>query len=154
MSSDIRLLDTGFSPGKALGLFAKAHPHAGAIASFVGKVRPDGDVKVLQIQHYAPLTLPGMEALAEQAHARWSLYGLLMHHRIGSMRPGAPIVLVAAASHHRRAAFDAVDFCMDHLKSKSWFWKRERRADGWHWIEPRDEDRRDLYRWKTKPSQI
>ncbi|MBH5322091.1 molybdenum cofactor biosynthesis protein MoaE [Aurantiacibacter sediminis] len=153
MSSDIRVLDTGFSPGKALGLFAKAHPESGAIASFVGKVRPDGNVKVLQIQHYAPLTLPGMEALAEQAHARWPLDGLLMHHRIGSMRPGAPIVLVAAASHHRRAAFEAVDFCMDHLKSESWFWKRERRADGWHWIEPRDEDRRDLSRWNTKASQ-
>ncbi|MGB3165757.1 MAG: molybdenum cofactor biosynthesis protein MoaE, partial [Alteraurantiacibacter sp.] len=131
---DVRLLEKGFSPGKALGLFAKAHPESGALASFVGKVRPDGDVKVLQISHYAPLTLPGMAALAGRTEARFPLDGLLIHHRIGSLRPNAPIVLVAAAARHRRDALAAVDFAMDHLKSQSWFWKRERRAGGWHWI--------------------
>ncbi|APE28212.1 molybdenum cofactor biosynthesis protein MoaE [Aurantiacibacter gangjinensis] len=147
MARDIALLEKGFSAGKTLGLFAKAHPEAGAIASFVGKVRPDGDVKVLHLTHYAPLTLPGMETLAEAASERWPLDGLLMHHRIGHMRPGAPIVLVAAAAAHRRAAFDAVDFCMDHLKARSWFWKREKRSDGWHWIEPHADDYAHMENW-------
>ena len=151
LARDVQLLERGFSPGKALGLFAKAHPESGAIASFVGKVRPGGDVKALEITHYAPLTLPGMEALAERAEARWSVDGLLMHHRIGMMRPRASIVLVAAAARHRRDAFEAVDYCMDHLKSESWFWKRERRGSarqgGWHWIEPRDADHADRARW-------
>jgi len=40
-----------------------------------------------------------------------------------------------------------VDFCMDHLKAAAWFWKREKRADGWHWIEPRADDYADLARW-------
>ena len=145
---DVRLLDRGFSPGKALGLFAKAHPEAGGIASFVGKVRPDGGVKALELSHYERLTLPGMEEVAEEALARWALDGLLLYHRIGVMRPGAPIVLVAAAARHRRDAFEAADFAMDHLKSAAWFWKRERRADGWHWIEPREQDHGDLARWK------
>ena len=39
--------------------------------------------------------------------------------------PGEPIVLVAAAARHRREAFAAADYAMDHLKSESWFWKRE-----------------------------
>jgi molybdopterin synthase catalytic subunit len=147
MALDIQLLDKGFSPGKALGLFAKAHPEAGGIASFVGKVRPDETVKVLELKHYAPLTLPGMEDLAAKAQERWALDGLLIWHRTGIMRPGAPIVLVAAAARHRRDAFEATDFCMDHLKSDAWFWKRERRADGWHWIEPRRQDHDDLARW-------
>src|SRR5690606_41142734 len=107
---DVRLLDRGFSPGKALGLFAKAHPEAGGIASFVGKVRPDGGVKALELSHYERLTLPGMEEVAEEALARWALNGLLLYHRIGVMRPGAPIVLVAAAARHRRDAFEAADF--------------------------------------------
>ena len=145
---DVRLLDRGFSPGKALGLFAKAHPEAGGIASFVGKVRPDGGVKALELSHYERLTLPGMEEVADEALARWALDGLLLYHRIGVMRPGAPIVLVAAAARHRRDAFEAADFAMDHLKSAAWFWKRERRADGWHWIEPREQDHGDLARWK------
>ncbi|WP_338243857.1 molybdenum cofactor biosynthesis protein MoaE [Aurantiacibacter hainanensis] len=147
VARDIQLLTKGFSPGKALGLFAKAHPQAGGIASFVGKVRPDGDVKVLELVSYDRLTLPGMETLADEVESRWSLDGLLIHHRTGHMRPGAPIVLVAAAARHRREAFEAVDFAMDHLKSRSWFWKREKRGDSWHWIEPREEDHRDAARW-------
>ena len=144
---DVRLLPSGFSPGKALGLFAEAHPDAGAIASFVGKVRPDESVKVLELSHYDPLTLPGMEALAEAALARWPLDGFLIHHRIGMLRPSAPIVLVAAAARHRREALESVDFAVDHLKSDAWFWKRERCADGWHWIEPRGQDHADRERW-------
>ena len=79
---------------------------------------------------------------------RWPLDGLLVHHRVGVMRLNAPIVLVAAAARHRRNALAAVDFTMDHLKSAAWFWKREKRADGWHWIEPRRQDHADLDRWK------
>ena len=42
----------------------------------------------------------------------------------------------------------AADFAMDHLKSDAWFWKREKRADGWHWIDPREQDHADLARWR------
>ncbi|RIV89311.1 molybdenum cofactor biosynthesis protein MoaE [Aurantiacibacter zhengii] len=147
MVRDVQLLEKGFSPGKALGLFAKDHPLSGGIASFVGKVRPDGDVKVLELVSYERLTLPGMETLADTVEGRWPLDGLLIHHRTGYLRPGAAIVLVAAAARHRRDAFEAVDFAMDHLKSRSWFWKREKRSDGWHWIEPREQDHEDASRW-------
>lgn len=136
------------SPAKALELFTNAHPDAGAVTSFVGKVRPDGAVSALELSHYEPLTLPGMEQLAADALARWPLDGILIHHRIGVMEPGEPIVLVAAAARHRRDAFEAVDFAMDHLKSSAWFWKRERREDGWRWIEPREQDHADLERWR------
>jgi len=72
------------------------------------------------------MTLPGMAALAAATEARWSLDGLLILHRYGVMHPGDPIVVVAAAARHRRDAFAAADFAMDHLKSQSWFWKREK----------------------------
>ena len=65
------------------------------------------------------------------------------------MLPGEPIVCVSAAARHRREAFEAVDFCMDHLKSQSWFWKREKRAGAWQWIEPRGQDHADLARWQA-----
>jgi molybdopterin synthase catalytic subunit len=95
-----------------------------------------------------------MHQLADRAFARFELLGLLMVHRVGMMRPGEPIVCVSAAARHRRDAIGAVDFCMDHLKSAAWFWKRELRAqkDGgseWHWIEPREQDTQDLARWQA-----
>ena len=145
---DVRVLDRGMSVGEALAAFDAAHPDEGGTASFLGKVRSGDGVKALELSHYEPLTLTGMEALAEQAAARFGLAGLLAWHRVGVMTPGEAIVLVAAAAPHRRAAFDAVDMVMDHLKSAAWFWKRERREDGWHWIEPRAQDRADLARWK------
>lgn len=133
--------------GEALAAFNAVSPQAGGIVSFVGKVRPDTDVRALEITHYEPLTLPGIEDRAGEASERFGLDGLLAWHRIGTMVPGEAIVLVAAAATHRRDAFAAVDFMMDHLKAGAWFWKRERRSDGWHWIEPRQGDYEDLDRW-------
>ncbi len=144
---DIRLLAEPFDPGLLVGPFAGANPGLGGICSFVGEVRSDSQVELLELTHYEPLTLSGMEQLADAAFERFDLMGLLMAHRIGQMRPGEPIVCVSAAALHRRDAIDAVDFCMDHLKSAAWFWKREKRADGWHWIEPRAQDYADRDRW-------
>ena len=143
---DVRLLTRRFSPAPPLAALARACPDAGGIASYTGTVRSSG-VRALELQHYAPLTLAGMEALADRAAARFALDGVVVWHRSGRMQPGTPIVLAAAAARHRREAIAAIDFLMDHLKSAAWFWKRELRADGWHWIEPRAEDRADLARW-------
>jgi len=145
---DIRLLTTPFATEALTFPFAKAMAGSGGLLTFVGEVRGAGGVQALELSHYEPLTLPGMEALADQAYERFDLLGLLMVHRVGIMVPGEPIVCVPAAATHRRAAFDAVDFCMDYLKSASWFWKREKRADGWHWIEPRADDYADRARWE------
>ena len=144
---DVRLLTEPFSPGQFVGAFTQAHPGLGGVCTFVGEVRGSGGVEALELSHYAPLTLPGIEALAARAVERFGLLGILIVHRTGQMLPGNPIVCVSAAATHRRAAFDAVDFAMDHLKSQSWFWKRERRDGQWHWIEPRGEDYADLSRW-------
>jgi molybdopterin synthase catalytic subunit len=145
---DIRLIDHVFMPGMLIGPFTNANKGMGGVCTFVGEVRSDTGVEALELTHYEPLTLPGMHALADRAFERFDLMGLLMVHRVGMMRPGEPIVCVSAAALHRRDAIDAVDFCMDHLKSAAWFWKREKRGDGWRWIEPRDQDAVDLARWQ------
>ncbi|KUO53939.1 MAG: molybdopterin converting factor [Sphingomonadales bacterium BRH_c42] len=144
---DVRLLTEPFNPGTLIGPFTQANPGLGGVCTFVGEVRSGEGVEALELSHYEPLTLPGMHALADRAIARFDLMGLLMVHRVGMMRPGEPIVCVSAASRHRRDAIGAVDFTMDHLKSAAWFWKREKRADGWHWIEPRPQDHADRERW-------
>jgi molybdopterin synthase catalytic subunit len=89
-----------------------------------------------------------MEALADAALDRFDLMGIMIVHRTGLMHPGEPIVLVSAAARHRRDAIQAVDYAMDHLKSDSWFWKREKAGGAWRWIEPRAQDFADLERWQ------
>lgn len=149
---DIRLLDAPFDPNSATDQLIANTPDAGGIATFLGKVRsgdsgPDA-VESLELSHYEPLTLAGMQELANQASGRFDLIGLVILHRTGRLYPGEPIVCVSAAARHRRDAIQAVDFCMDHLKSAAWFWKRELRGGEWHWIEPRGQDHDDLSRWR------
>jgi len=149
-SADVRLLTDPFDPPIELSVFTANHPRAGGIASFIGQVRVDADdeaVEALELRHYEPLTLPAMQDLARRTLERWALEGLLIVHRSGEMQAGDPIVLVAAAARHRRDAFAAAEFAMDHLKSESWFWKREKVAGTWRWIEPRGQDYEDTARW-------
>lgn len=145
--NDVRLLIAPFHPADELAAFTAGHPEAGGVVSFLGQVRAGGGVEALELQHYEPLTLPAMQDLATGVRERWELDGLLILHRSGVMAPGDPIVLVAAAARHRRDAFAAADFAMDHLKSESWFWKREKADGEWRWIEPREQDFSDLARW-------
>ncbi|CAH0497489.1 molybdenum cofactor biosynthesis protein MoaE [Novosphingobium sp. CECT 9465] len=146
--ADVRLAEMALDPVAEIAAFNARHATSGGIVTFLGQVREGGGVEALELKHYGPMTLPGMTELARVTESRWPLEGLLIVHRSGVMHPGDPIVLVAAAARHRRDAFAAADFAMDHLKSESWFWKREKTADGWRWIEPRAQDHDDLARWR------
>ncbi|HEX8062875.1 MAG TPA: molybdenum cofactor biosynthesis protein MoaE [Allosphingosinicella sp.] len=146
----IRIESGPFDPGAELAAFAARVPGAGAIASFTGLVRAasDGDtVTVLELEHYPALTGKTIAAIGEEASTRFPLAGLVIVHRHGAMAPGEPIVFVAAAAQHRRAAFGAVDYMMDRLKTEAPFWKREHGPGGARWIEARPEDVEDRARW-------
>ena len=143
----IRLAAIAFDP--AAELAAIAPPGAGAIASFTGLVRDEGDeVTALDLDQHPLLTPRSLEAIEADTRARFDLLDLLIIHRHGRVAAGEPIVLVAAASHHRRAAFDAVNFAMDRLKLDAIFWKKEHRPDGDRWIEARSDDHTAAARWE------
>jgi len=120
----------------------------GAIVSFTGLVRADDGLIALTLEHYPAMTLPQMQAIADQAATRWpGVHGTIIH-RHGRLRPGAAIVLVLTASPHRADAFAAAEFLMDWLKTKAPFWKREERADGnARWVEAKAVDELAATRW-------
>jgi molybdopterin synthase catalytic subunit len=142
----IRVDDAPFDPELELAGFRLAHRAAGAVASFLGCVRGDG-ATALVLEHHPVLTRRAIDGFVQEACQRFDLLGVSVIHRYGRMAPGEPIVLVASASAHRRAALDAVDFLMDLLKMETPFWKREETAEGERWIEPRPEDYADRRRW-------
>ena len=76
------------------------------------------------------MTEKQLAKILDTAEARFDLLGAVVIHRIGLLHPGENIVLVAAASAHRAAAFDACHFVMDYLKTQATFWKQEQRRDG------------------------
>lgn len=150
----VRLADEPFVAERELAEFAAGLAGEGAVASFLGIARgrsSDGEkVERLVLDHHPRLTLRSMNEIAAGAMGRFGISSLRIVHRRGVVAPGEAIVLVAAAAVHRRAAFEAVDFMMDRLKTEAVFWKREDRPGGWHWIEPRDEDYSALERWNGK----
>ena len=126
----------------------------GGICSFTGCVRDsnDGeDVSSLFLEHYPEMTEKQLAKILDTAEARFDLLGAVVIHRIGLLHPGENIVLVAAASAHRAAAFDACHFVMDYLKTQATFWKQEQRRDGGKsWLRMRESDEQATADWEAK----
>jgi molybdopterin synthase catalytic subunit len=120
---------------------------AGAVVTFTGAVRRDGDIQSMTLEHYPGMTEREIARHVAEAQSRWPLLGATIVHRIGKLSPGDNIVLVAVASTHRRAAFDTAEFLMDYLKTRAPFWKREERASGTQWVSARDSDQTAATRW-------
>lgn len=144
---DIRVTDDEFRPGAVLDGFAQGRTDIGAVVSFTGVVRDTGGVARMEIEHYPGMTERAIAKYAEEAMARFQLDDCLVIHRFGTMAPGDHIMMVATASRHRVAAFEAAEYLMDYLKSRAPFWKKEFTADGAEWVAAKDEDEDALSRW-------
>jgi molybdopterin synthase catalytic subunit len=146
----IALAPDPIDPAALLAVFTRAAGGAGAVVSFSGIVRADGGVTELWLDHHEQLTRATIEEVAAKARERFEVIDLAIIHRVGSVLPGEPVVFVATASTHRRAAFDAVDFIMDRLKTIVPFWKCERRGADKRWVEARPQDHADAARWESR----
>ncbi len=140
-----------FDVGRELEALSAGHGEVGAVASFVGLVRASADGRPLEamtLEHYPGMTERQLAGLEAEARGRWSLDEVLILHRHGRLEPGERIVLCAAASSHREAAFEACMFLMDWLKTKAPFWKYEESGDGGDWVRARQSDDGAAERWR------
>ena len=122
----------------------------GGIALFVGTVRglsSDNGVTAMTLEHYPGMTESELERIEAEARARWPLEYVTIIHRVGRLIAGDQIVLVATASAHRKAAFDAAQFIMDFLKTDAPFWKAEERDGKTSWVDARDSDSAARDKW-------
>lgn len=147
---EIRVQAGDFDPGAEIAGLHAGRDDIGAVASFVGLVR-GGEVAAMTLEHYPGMTERQLRDVADEAAARWPLQGVVVVHRYGRLVPGDRIVLVAVASPHRAAAFEACAFLMDWLKTQAPFWKREETADGARWVEAKADDDAAAARWSASP---
>lgn len=143
----VRLTDVSFDPAAELAGFCAGRRDVGAVVSFTGLCRADAGVEALELEAYPGFTEAAVEDFVAQAVQRFCLLDALAVHRTGLVAPGEPIVFVAAAAAHRRAAFEGADLLMDWLKSRAPFWKKAHGPAGSGWIEPRAQDHADAARW-------
>ena len=122
----------------------------GAVCAFVGTVRDRNDgnpVSAMELEHYPGMTEKAIEAMIDQAQARFDIYGARVVHRVGPLQPADQIVMVAVTSSHRAESFKACEFLMDYLKTQAPFWKKERTPGGERWVDARVADDAALARW-------
>ena len=136
----IEIATSPFDPWAEVSRHERTLPkgRCGAAAVFVGTMRDfnEGDeVRGMTLEHYPGMTERNLESIAAGTMDRLGLDDVLIVHRVGPLEPGDPIVLVAAWSAHRAAAFDGCREIMEHLKSKAPFWKKETLARGTRWVE-------------------
>ena len=148
----IRVQEHDFDLGQELKLLTDGNHGIGGLCSFVGLVRDmagDAAVGAMTLEHYPGMTEKALEEIEAEACARWPLQATLIVHRVGKLEPGDQIVLVAAASAHREAAFDACHYLIDFLKTRAPFWKLEDTPDGPKWVDARNSDDEATWRWMT-----
>jgi len=143
---EVRVQPEDFDPGAEIERLHAGRGDVGAVASFVGLVRGDG-IDALTLEHYPGMTERQLRAIADDAAARWPLLTGVVVHRHGRLAVGERIVLVAVASPHRAAAFEACAFLMDWLKTRAPFWKREEADGRSRWVDAKAADDEAAARW-------
>jgi molybdopterin synthase catalytic subunit len=151
----VRITHASIDVAAETATLSRGQNDVGALVTFTGICRGEEEgvpIAALVLEHYSGMAEEEIARHVEEARKRWPLLGVRIAHRVGHVVPGETIVLVAAASAHREAAFAAAEFLMDYLKTRAPFWKKVERADGTHWVVARKTDDAAAGRWK-KPGR-
>jgi molybdopterin synthase catalytic subunit len=150
MAERVTIASADFDVSAELARLRAGDGGVGALACFVGTVRGQGEagaIHGMELEHYPGMTEQAIEAMIDEALRRFDIRAARVVHRVGALAPGEQIVLVAVASAHRGAAFQACEFLIDYLKTQAPFWKKEHTAQGARWVDARSADDAALARW-------
>lgn len=110
----------------------------GAVCVFDGIVRDNTRGRRtlhLDYEAYEGMALDQMRSLRREAIERFGVREVAIVHRLGRLTVGETSVLIAVASAHRGAAFEACRWVIDTLKKTVPIWKREQFEDGAVWVD-------------------
>ena len=143
-------------PHREVDLLRAENSRIGGVVSFIGLMRDineDEAVERMYLEHYPGMTEKALQKIAEEAMQRWELEGCRVVHRVGEILPSEPIVVVAVAARHRKAAFLGCEFVIDYLKTQAPFWKKETTNKGERWVDARITDDLAEERWRTSKEE-
>lgn len=117
-------------------------PSHGAVLLFLGTVRnhhAGRSVERLTYSAYRKMALKNLERIVRELEEAPDPTRVAIVHRLGDVEVGEPSVVIAAASPHRAAAYEASRQALERLKREVPIWKREHYGDGesvWREEEP------------------
>jgi molybdopterin synthase catalytic subunit len=134
----VQLLEAPFHPQERLAAWQRDQPESAAESHFIGRVRPTtaagAPLEALELEHYPGMTEAQLRTLAEACAARHGVGAVLVAHRVGRVRPGEAIVLVAVQADRRGPALRCVQELLEDLKHHAPFWKREWSGGRGTWV--------------------
>ena len=110
----------------------------GAVCVFDGIVRDNTRGRrtlYLDYTAYEAMALELMRGLAAEAERTFAVREVAILHRLGRLVVGETSVLIAVASAHRGAAFEACRWVIDTLKKTVPIYKKEQFEDGAVWAD-------------------
>jgi molybdopterin synthase catalytic subunit len=155
--SRVLITTNDFNLAAEVAVLREDDKRIGAVCSFVGTVRDRNDglsVQSMELEHYPGMTEKAIEAMIDEATARFDIFGARIIHRIGLLQPLDQVVMVAVTSAHRGESFKACEFLMDYLKTQAPFWKKEETPEGSRWVDARVSDDAALAKWGIKASNF
>ncbi|MDR0578282.1 MAG: molybdenum cofactor biosynthesis protein MoaE [Candidatus Accumulibacter sp.] len=139
MNDPVRLQQETFSQDEEIRALRAASGRIGAIATFIGRARDFSEgreVREIDFDAYRPMALAELRKLRAEAIERFGLIDARVVHRLGTVRAGDDIVLIAASAEHRAPALEACRWLIDELKERAPIWKKEITPDGESWVTP------------------
>ena len=139
MSAPVRIQFEDFSQDEEIRALKAGSLRMGGIGTFLGCARDFSEgreISEIRFDAYDRMALAEMNALRDEAIARFGLIDARIVHRIGSVRGGESIVFIAAGAEHRAPALDACRWMIDELKARVPIWKKEITPEGDAWVTP------------------
>ncbi|MGQ9573516.1 MAG: molybdenum cofactor biosynthesis protein MoaE [Dehalococcoidia bacterium] len=122
----ILITDEPLSPGQILE--ALRTDASGSVVIHVGIVRPFSEGRtVASIEYQADVAAAEEELsrIAADIAARWQVQDVALCRRTGRLKLGEVILVAAVSAAHRREAFEACQYAVEHLKAMKSIAKRE-----------------------------
>ncbi len=123
-------------------LTAELQSHeAGAVANFVGTVRAetqgDKELRALDYAAYEDMAIEQMRSIRRRAGEKYSILDAAIVHRLGRVPLGEASIAVIVVAAHRDAAFEALRYIVDAVKTDAPIWKKDHWSDGSEsWVTP------------------
>jgi MoaE-MoaD fusion protein len=111
---------------------------SGAVVIFDGVARNNTKGRrtlYLEYEGYMEMALKTFSQICEETREQWAINRVGIIHRLGRIEISESSVVIAVASAHRRAAFEACRYAIDRLKKIAPIWKKEYFEDGAVWVE-------------------
>ena len=114
---------------ETLESFTLRNNNSGAVISFLGKVRPSRNKKIIKsmdIEIYEEMAMYQTKIAINNLLKRIKIHDYLIMHRYGNLKPGEIIIFVIVASEHRKEGFIFIQDILLYFKKKNYFLEKRK----------------------------